>query len=563
MPTRRKFLQSGLGALGWGLAAKSGLATSPAIPTPPLFLGQSPILSVPASPQSVLVDGLPFAPWFFGDDFVDPQSIPFHVSFSGSLPAPSEEVDVAIVGGGISGLTTAYLLRRHDPVLFELRPRYGGNALGERWRGTSYSLGSAYVIEPDPGTFPYRLYRRLGLSHLKRRSFPPDPMEVGGVFREDYWTGAGFGPAEAQAFRRYAEVVTGVSETEYPEIPLSPDPVLAEAGRELDRSDFRTNLELRMGMPLTPFLAAGIQAYFYSSFGVGMEQISAASGWNFVAAEEYGRWVFPGGNAGLAWALWRELRGGAASRPPSAPSLHRTNARVVDVRRVGSRVHVTWVDETSAVRTLRARHVVMAGSKHVCKYVLHDLPALDPPKYAAMQQLETSAYLVANVLLDAPIERDFYDLFLIGDTTFPMTSGAFESASRPVDVLTGHYARDANLPRGVLTFFWPLPYPAARFSLLLNDPWQHYASLFVPRLHAALATLNVPASSVRQIRMARWGHAMPIAAPGLIADGVTDELRRPFQDLIHFANQDNWALPAIENSLADAETVADLIDAEL
>ncbi len=53
--------------------------------------------------------------------------------------------------------------------------------------------------------------------------------------------------------------------------------------------------------------------------------------------------------------------------------------------------------------------------------------------------------------------------------------------------------------------------------------------------------------------MTRWGHAMPIHAPGLVRGGVTDELRRPFEGKVFFINQYNWALPAVENCLLDAE----------
>ena len=54
-------------------------------------------------------------------------------------------------------------------------------------------------------------------------------------------------------------------------------------------------------------LREAVQGYCYSSFGVGWAQISAASGCNFIAAEEFGRIVLPGGNAGLATRLWSRL----------------------------------------------------------------------------------------------------------------------------------------------------------------------------------------------------------------------------------------------------------------
>jgi hypothetical protein len=35
--------------------------------------------------------------------------------------------------------------------------------------------------------------------------------------------------------------------------------------------------------------------------------------------------------------------------------------------------------------------------------------------------------------------------------------------------------------------------------------------------------------------------------------GASERLRRPIADRSFFVNQDNWALPAVENCLLDAE----------
>ena len=64
-------------------------------------------------------------------------------------PAPDADVDLAIVGGGLSGLALAWFLRDHRPVLFELHPRFGGVSKGEAWCGTRFSQGGAYFITPD------------------------------------------------------------------------------------------------------------------------------------------------------------------------------------------------------------------------------------------------------------------------------------------------------------------------------------------------------------------------------------------------------------------------------
>lgn len=69
--------------------------------------------------------------------------------------------------------------------------------------------------------------------------------------------------------------------------------------------------------------------------------------------------------------------------------------------------------------------------------------------------------------------------------------------------------------------------------------------------------------SVLEVRLARWGHAVPLSRVGFIASGAPEELLRPFQESVYFVHQDNWALPAVENSMLDAVNVAQTIAAEL
>ena len=57
---------------------------------------------------------------------------------------------------------------------------------------------------------------------------------------------------------------------------------------------------------------------------------------------------------------------------------------------------------------------------------------------------------------------------------------------------------------------------------------------------------------------------MPIHAQGLIADGTCEKVRRPtMDDRLFFVQQDNWALPAVENCLLDAKTYTDIVSDQL
>lgn len=150
MPTRREVLKGGLGVLALGaggsvlgaqeavrsivgpIAQRSG-GTSP--------LGAASLKALKASrplgarsfdPKARIIDGFAFRSWFEGDDFEE--EIPFHSQQNdfpgGEPPAPSEEIDVVVIGGGLSGLAAAYELRQYNPVVFELHDIFGGNAQG-------------------------------------------------------------------------------------------------------------------------------------------------------------------------------------------------------------------------------------------------------------------------------------------------------------------------------------------------------------------------------------------------------------------------------------------------
>lgn len=556
---RRQFLGAGLAAISACLIAPRlargwdpprWLRPKPAwIPVP----STAPILRIPLAGPTIQIDGLPFHPSWLGDSFAG-GGIQFHTPEAPPRwAALDEHVELAVIGGGLSGLACAHAMKEKDWVLFDLRDRFGGNAMGESWNRIPYSLGSAYFMVPDEGSDLDRLYASL-------RVYDSARVDKGGGFRFEYGDRLiddlcqGCSPSEREALERYRSAVLHYANDEYPELPWT-DRATRELARSLDAATFHDAVAAACETPIPPLLAKALQAYCYSSFGVGWDELSAAAGWNFIAAEEYGRIVLPGGNAGLATLFWNDLAT-VPSRPDGGPRL-RAGCIATSVRLDKNGVAIAWRGRDGEARTLGARNVVFAGSKHLLPHIVPDLAATDPVKYEATQRVRTVAYIVANVLLSRPVHEEFYDLFTIHDDAFPMRDEEFEADRRITDCLDGSFAMVSPHPDGdVLTLYWPLPWHTARFTIIYDESLATYAALAAPQLRRMLALFGLADSDVTAIRMARWGHAMPWAPPGTYSDDLCEKLRAPLGDRLWFANQDNWLLPAVETCLTEAAWVA-------
>lgn len=480
------------------------------------------------------------------------------VGARGGIPAASESVPLVVIGGGIAGLTAAYLLRVHRPIVLEREPRFGGNSRGEAWRGSDYCIGAAYFLEPDAGSRIETLLRELGVPRAWRLKTTEDPVVVGRQRHDAFWNGDSDPVArpKIQALGRYFKsIFDGDSSMPYPDIPVL-DPAARPGIDELDRHTFLEHVTKVSGGTLHPHVAAALEHYCWSSMGASAGEVSAAGGLNFYCAEFGNICVLPGGNAAVAERLVSKLE---QALPAGAM---RPGCMVINVEVREDGALVTYLDERNELRTLYARALVVACPKFVAARVLRQIEA---ERSTAIARLRYRAYVVANVLLRRAVEPDFYDLFLAGSGA-PVDFANVEVESdrqRVTDVVLGTYARPSR-SHAILTLYRPLPYDSARAAVLADDAYAGFRRQVEEQLVSEILPLvGARESDVVDLRLARWGHPLPVAAPGLIADRVVDVLRRPFRERVFFVEQDNWALPAFETSIEEAFEAARKIEALL
>lgn len=466
--------------------------------------------------------------------------------------AEMETAPVVIIGGGISGLTSAYLLRDLNPIVLEQAPRFGGNAKGESFSGLDYSIGAAYFIRPEEDSLIDKLFRELRIDELVRYASSESFVELNGSLQSEFWDNkalASTAKAKSQQdlLHKYFLSIWNEEIDSYPDIPY-PEAHVAKLVRALDEESFKAHLERKVGGKLEPIIETLLEHYCWSSMGGSLSEVSAAGALNFYCAEFGELGVCPGGNAAVAERLLERI----VSEVPGENL--RTGSLVHDVQVKDDGVYVTYrssFGESAPVdKTIRARAVVMACPKFVVKRILGEIEA---DRLSAISQLSYRAYLVANVVLKKEARKRFYDLFLLGEGKgYP--DGAVAGAGRQgaTDVILANFA-GASDDHTVLTLYRGLPYDHGRTELYVPTSYDTYRAEFENQIaNSVLPLLGFKSSDVLDLRLARWGHPLPLAKTGLLTNRVPETLRKPFRDRVFFVEQDNWALPAIETALSEA-----------
>lgn len=457
----------------------------------------------------------------------------------GGIPKVTGHYDVVIVGGGISGLSSAYHLKGKKILVLEGNARFGGNSRSQQFQKSYASQGAAYITNFEPHDEIDQFISNLGIKKFMRSTSDLDEgVNLKGVIHKNFWQGT-TDPKNAQEFIHARAKFHDIYENKFPELPTWDQ---TSSGRtyfnSLDQITLADWLKREIGTS-HPHILEYITLYCWSSFSASPSEISAAQGLNFLACDLEGINVFPGGNGFIAQALYDKLK--SQSQVTLKPQ-----SFAVDVRNLGGKAQICYKNPAGTLETVTATKCIVASPKLVAKHIVEDLPAL---QRKAMDGITYRAYLVANIFMKKKLPSQGFDIFSLMGTN--PTDGYNDSKNRTfADVVFADWAMKDVADKTILTLYMPLPYDMAQQYLFVDDLQKKYEA----RIREKISTL-INWNDVEGMRLVRYGHSMPVATKGLVANGTFERASADIDGCIYFVNQDNWGNACFETSYGSALNV--------
>ena len=412
-------------------------------------------------------------------------------------PPVSARHDVVIAGGGVSGLTAAYLLQHRDFLILEKETHWGGNAYLENYQGMAFATGSAFTERSE--TPVMNLAKELGLEMLPVDN--PDPSIIGGEFVPDTW-GTGLDhlpyPAEVRAsFKKFRDDLL--------KIPVQ------SRYRELDNEPFSKYCQ-----GYAPEVKAWWDGFGPSNWGARTEETSAMQGISALQGMAPGtpdrRITWPGGLGAITQHLTQLLKPRHADRMIAG-------ATIVAVEQQKDEARVTYI-RLNELKTVAAKAVIMATPKFITWRLVEGLPA---QQREAMKRIRYIPYPVVNLIFDHPVYNKGYDTWCPGNTFTDFIVADWTVRNKP----------DYRQKYNILTCYTPLE-AKDRAQLLTEQGTREIAGNVLKDFQKLFSGSNV---DPLEVHIYRRGHPLYMSTPGNFTQ-VLPLVRRPMER-IFFANTDS------------------------
>jgi protoporphyrinogen oxidase len=412
-------------------------------------------------------------------------------------PPVSARHDIVIVGGGVSGLSAAYLLQHRDVLLLEKEPHWGGNAYIMEYNGAPYATGAAFLEKSE---YSYQFAKEIGLEPLPVNNW--DGSIINGEFVADTW-GDGldklpYSPSVREGFKKFKNEMLAID--------------MEKRQKELFAIPFSNLLK---GYPEE--LKQWWDNYGPSNWGAASEDTAALIGVYETQAisgpkRNDDRYTWQGGLGAITKKLAETLQ-------PRLTDRMQSGATIVSVVPDKNEVQVTYM-QGDQLKTVAGKTVIMASPKFITRRIVQGLPQAQDD---AMHQIRYIPYAVVNLIFDKPVFNKGYDTWCPGSKFSDVIVADWVVRNQP------GYKQKYN----ILSCYTPLP-EDERATLLTESSARKVAESVLHDFQKLQPGMNV---DPLEVHIYRRGHPLYMSAPKLFTE--VQPIVRQSMDRVFFANTDS------------------------